>query len=134
SRYPRKARTKDNQRMLYCAWVMAGICCRVSPATAVDKLRKLKHPKVRKCHCPDCTNFKAALFQWILFDLHEIGKRSEDEEVWSSATLTWRSKLDNSCDCTHCRVMALAKKALRPQGERSPNTNGGHNEIVVKNI
>ena len=41
-RYPRKAITKDDQRILYCARVMAAIALRRSPYTVLDKLRKLK--------------------------------------------------------------------------------------------
>jgi hypothetical protein len=51
SRYPRKASTKDDQRLLYCARAMAAISLRLSPATAVDRLRKLKH---RNCDCSHC--------------------------------------------------------------------------------
>jgi hypothetical protein len=43
ARYPRKARTKDDQRILYCARVMAAIALRISPYTALDRLRKLKN-------------------------------------------------------------------------------------------
>lgn len=51
SRYPRKASTKDDRRLLYCAQVMAGISLYIRPATAVDRLRKLKH---QHCGCSHC--------------------------------------------------------------------------------
>ena len=58
TRYPRKAQTKDDQRLLYCARVLAGIACRVPFETAIDKLRRLKHPKMTVCKCVECQNTK----------------------------------------------------------------------------
>jgi hypothetical protein len=95
-RYPRKASTKDDRRLLYCAQVMAGISCRIPPATAVDKLRKLKHGKVRSCQCVECVNIKADLVQWILASL------SDARVVFLPEML---ATLDKDCQCTHCSVM-----------------------------
>ena len=95
-RYPRKAHTKDDRRLLYCAQVMAGISCRIPPATAVDKLRKLRHGNVRSCQCVECFNIKADLVQWILASLSDARVAFLPEVL---------ATLDKDCQCTHCSVM-----------------------------
>lgn len=100
SRYPSKASTRDNERMLYLARVMAGISCRVPPATAVDKLRKLKHGKVRTCRCMDCSNIKRELLQWVLYDL---------SEKTSSVPIQLLNRLDENCRCAHCFIVNRLK-------------------------
>jgi hypothetical protein len=101
-RYPRKASTKDDQRLLYCARVMAGISCRIPPGTAVDKLRKLKYGKVRSCDCTDCTSIKKELVQWMLVDLHN-GTVSRPRAMLA--------RVDNHCNCSHCVLVAhVARK------------------------
>lgn len=98
SRYPRKARTKDDQRLLHCARIMAGISCRVSPVTAVDKLRKLKHAKVRNCHCAACTGIKADLVQRML-------AAQVDSRV--SLHTGALAELDMNCNCRHCDLVTV---------------------------
>jgi hypothetical protein len=53
SRYPKSNRpSSDGKRVEYFARVMAGITLRIPPATAIDKLRKVKHDS--KCNCWRC--------------------------------------------------------------------------------
>jgi hypothetical protein len=103
-RYPRKAQTKDDRRLLYCAQVLAGISCRVPPATAVDKLRKLKHGQVRTCVCAECFNIKSDLVQWILASLSDVGVAFPSEVL---------ATLDRDCQCVHCSLMISIGRSQR---------------------
>jgi hypothetical protein len=96
TRYPRKAQTKDDRRLLYCSQVMAGISCHVPPATAVDKLRKLKHGRVRTCACAECFSIKSELLQWIWASV------SDARVAFPSEAL---ATLDRDCQCVHCSLM-----------------------------
>jgi hypothetical protein len=53
-RYPRhdKRKSGDYRRVEYLARVMAGLTVRLAPSTAVEKLRKMKHPA--RCLCWRC--------------------------------------------------------------------------------
>jgi hypothetical protein len=108
SRYPRKARAKDNRRLLHCAQVMAGISCRVPPATAVDKLRKLKHGKLRRCNCADCSNIKALRLQLILIAYSDWTRADSIVKNW--LPLEALAGLDEKCKCTHCSLVASVSR------------------------
>jgi hypothetical protein len=58
SRYSGKSSSKDDQRLLYCARAMAAISLHISPATAVDRLRKLKHGNCNCSHCAFIASLK----------------------------------------------------------------------------
>lgn len=49
--YPRRE-SGDQKRVAFFARAMAGIACDISPVTAIDKFRKMKHGP--KCPCADC--------------------------------------------------------------------------------
>lgn len=58
-RYPKSHRpSSDGKRVEYFARVMAGITLRTPPATAVDKLRKVKHDST--CNCWRCVSKRMA--------------------------------------------------------------------------
>jgi hypothetical protein len=107
-RYPRKAKTKDDQRLLYCARVLAGISCRVPFETAVDKLRKLQHPSMRVCKCVECQNRKGALLQDILY-VCSVGNPLSRESVPRLFAL------NEPCKCSHCLIVDQVKsRSARP--------------------
>jgi hypothetical protein len=57
SRYPKSNRpSSDGKRIEYFARVMAGITLRIPPATAIDKLRKMKHDST--CNCWRCFSIR----------------------------------------------------------------------------
>lgn len=55
NRYPRrdKRESGDYRRIEYLARVMAGLSTGIAPSTAVERLRKMRHP--RRCQCWRCT-------------------------------------------------------------------------------
>jgi len=53
-RFPSKRYTSDNARLDHMARAMAGVLCDVSPATGVDKLRKVKHIETDAKHVSQC--------------------------------------------------------------------------------
>ena len=107
-RYPRKAKTKDDQRLLYCARVLAGIACRLSTETALDKLRKLRHPSMRACRCVECQNRKRALLQDILY-VCSVGKTVSRESVPRLVAV------NEPCRCSHCLIVDQVKsRSTRP--------------------
>jgi hypothetical protein len=109
SRYPRKARTKDNERMLYFARTMAGILCRTRPATALDKLRKLKHGTVRSCGCAKCTTKKMYLWDSILGSFADIEKQKQHPDSTVGFWPGSLEELDKNCSCEHCSLIALVR-------------------------
>ena len=107
NRYPRKARTKENRRMIYMAQIMAAISLRVNPVTAVDKLRKIRHGKLNHCNCANCTSRKIELFDSIL----GVAKDREIETKYPDSTIrAWSGslkELQSECACSHCVLMTL---------------------------
>jgi hypothetical protein len=64
--YPRsKRRTSDKKRAIFFARAMAGIVLEISPITAVDRLRKLKHGE--ECPCIHCDEERKEHFTKYLY-------------------------------------------------------------------
>jgi hypothetical protein len=102
SRYPHKATTKDDQRLLYCARALAGIACRVPVETAVDKLRRLKHPCTKACNCRECQAIKQAVLQNLLYACFV-------RQAVSTKSVSGLVELDEPCKCSHCSIVNQVK-------------------------
>lgn len=117
SRYARKASTKDDRRLLYCAQVMAGISLRIPAATAVDKLRKLKHGNLGSCHCGHCTNMKGFLLNGLLSAVDAYQKATARGGAGAETLSAVRADLAKPCRCAHCLLMASLRRKHQDNSE-----------------